>query len=57
MRAASKQIHASSYRKPNWTAIEWKEVKRKLQELPMRIAKAVREGTERPGHLYTEVGF
>ena len=54
MRTA-KQIHTSSHRKPNWTAIKWKKVKRKVQELQMRIAKAVL--TERPGHLYAEVGF
>ena len=44
MRAASKQIHASSHPKLNWTSIKWKKVKKKVQELQMRIAKAVREG-------------
>lgn len=44
MRAASKQIHASSHPKLNWTSINWKKVKKKVQELQMRIAKAVREG-------------
>ena len=62
MRAASKQIHASSHPKFNWTSINWKQVKKKVQELQMRIAKAVREGklkliTERLGHLYAEVGL
>ena len=41
MRAA-KQIHASSHPKLNWTSINWKKVKNKVQELQMRIAKAVR---------------
>jgi RNA-directed DNA polymerase len=44
MRIASKQIHASSHPKLNWTSINWKKVKKKVQELQMRIAKAVREG-------------
>ena len=44
MRAASKQIHASSHQKLNWTSINWKKVRRKVQELQMRIAKAVGEG-------------
>jgi RNA-directed DNA polymerase len=44
MRVASKQIHASSHPKLNWTSIKWKKVKKKVQELQMRIAKAVREG-------------
>ncbi|MHC4913394.1 MAG: group II intron reverse transcriptase/maturase [Planctomycetota bacterium] len=44
MRAASKQIHASFHPKLNWTSIKWKKVKKKVQELQMRIAKAVREG-------------
>ncbi len=44
MRAASKQIHASSHPKLNWSSINWKQVKKKVQELQMRIAKAVREG-------------
>jgi hypothetical protein len=43
MRAASKQIHASSHPKLNWTSINWKQVKKKVRELQMRIAKAVRE--------------
>jgi RNA-directed DNA polymerase len=43
VRAASKQIHASSHPKVNWTSINWKKVKKKVQELQMRIAKAVRE--------------
>jgi hypothetical protein len=45
MRAASKQIHASSHPKLNWTSIYWKKVKKKVQELQMRIAKAVREAS------------
>jgi hypothetical protein len=56
MRVAAKQIHASSHPKLNWTSIKWKKVKKKVQELQMRIAKAVLL-TERLGHLYTEVGF
>jgi RNA-directed DNA polymerase len=44
MRAALKQIHASSHPKLNWSSINWKKVKKKVQELQMRIAKAVREG-------------
>jgi RNA-directed DNA polymerase len=44
MRVASKHIHASSHPKFNWTSINWKKVKKKVQELQMRIAKAVREG-------------
>jgi RNA-directed DNA polymerase len=44
MRAASKQIHASSHPKLNWSSINWKKVKKTVQELQMRIAKAVREG-------------
>jgi RNA-directed DNA polymerase len=43
VRAALKQIHASSHPKLNWTSINWKKVKKKVQELQMRIAKAVRE--------------
>ena len=44
MRVASKQIHASFHPKLNWTSIKWKKVKKRVQELQMRIAKAVREG-------------
>lgn len=44
MRAAKKQIHASSRRVLKWTSINWKKVKKKVKELQMRIAKAVREG-------------
>jgi RNA-directed DNA polymerase len=44
MRTASKQIHAFSHPKLKWTSINWKKVKKKVQELQMRIAKAVREG-------------
>jgi RNA-directed DNA polymerase len=44
MRAVSKQIHASSHRQLKWNSINWKKVKRRVQELQMRIAKAVREG-------------
>ena len=43
MRAASKQIHASSHRKLKWNSINWKRVKQGVQELQMRIAKAVRD--------------
>jgi RNA-directed DNA polymerase len=44
MRTAKKQIHASSRRLPKWTSINWKKVKKTVQKLQMRIAKAVREG-------------
>ena len=44
MRIASKQIHASSHPKLNWTSINWKKVKKKVRELQMRIAKAIGEG-------------
>jgi len=44
MRVALKQIHASSRPKLNWSSINWNKVKKKVQELQMRIAKAVREG-------------
>jgi RNA-directed DNA polymerase len=44
MRAASlKQVHASSRRKLTWDAITWKTVGRKVKQLQMRIAKAVRD--------------
>jgi RNA-directed DNA polymerase len=43
MRVASEQIHASSHPNFNWSSINWKKVKKKVQELQMRIAKAVRE--------------
>jgi RNA-directed DNA polymerase len=46
MRTA-KQIHASSRPKLNWTSINWRKVKQKVQELQVRIAKAVREGKYR----------
>jgi len=38
------QIHASSHWKLNWNSINWKTVEKKVQELQMRIAKAVRDG-------------
>jgi len=44
MRTAQKQIHASSRQKLKWTSINWKKAKKKVRELQMRIAKAVREG-------------
>ncbi|MBW2450717.1 MAG: group II intron reverse transcriptase/maturase [Deltaproteobacteria bacterium] len=44
MRVAAKQIHASPHPKLNWISIKWKKVRKKVQELQMRIAKAVREG-------------
>ena len=43
MRTAKKQIHASSRRLAKWTSINWKKVKKTVQKLQMRIAKAVRE--------------
>ena len=39
----SKQIHASSRRKLGWHSIKWKEVEKRVRELQVRIAKAVRE--------------
>lgn len=47
MRNSSKNVHASSHRELNWKAIDWKKVERKVRELQMRIAKAVREGSYR----------
>jgi len=44
MRAASKQVHASSHPKLKWTSINWKQVNKKVWKLQMRIAKAVGEG-------------
>jgi hypothetical protein len=38
-------IHASSHRKLNWNAINWKKVERKVKELQTRIAKAVGKGS------------
>jgi hypothetical protein len=55
MRAASKQIHASSHPKLNWTSINWKQVKKKVRELQMRIAKAVLNrttGSPWPGRAF-----
>jgi RNA-directed DNA polymerase len=43
MRTAKKQIHASSHHSLNWKSINWKKVGKKVKELQMRIAKAVRE--------------
>jgi hypothetical protein len=48
VRAASKQIHASSHPKLNWSSINCNKVKKKVQELQMRIAKAVRRTTGSP---------
>jgi RNA-directed DNA polymerase len=45
--SSKKKIHASSHRKPDWRFIAWKTVGRKVRELQMRIAKAVREGRYR----------
>jgi RNA-directed DNA polymerase len=39
----SKKIHASSRQKLDWSSIDWKRVEKKVKELQMRIAKAVRE--------------
>ena len=44
MRAAQKQIHASFRHDLNWKSVNWKKVGKKVKELQMRIAKAVREG-------------
>ncbi len=37
------QIHASSLRELDWKRVDWKAVRKKVKELQMRIAKAVRE--------------
>jgi RNA-directed DNA polymerase len=48
MRSCLKEnIHASSHRKLNWNSINWKRVEKKVKELQIRIAKAVREGSNR----------
>ncbi len=47
MRNSLKNVHASSHRGLNWKAIDWKKAERKVRELQMRIAKAVREGRHR----------
>ena len=48
MRTSSKKkIHASSHQKLDWRCIDWKKVEKKVKELQMRIAKAVREGRYR----------
>jgi RNA-directed DNA polymerase len=41
------KIHASSRPRLTWKSIDWKKVERKVKELQMRIAKAVREGRYR----------
>lgn len=43
----NENIHASSRRKLNWNSINWKKVRKKVKELQIRIAKAVREGRYR----------
>ena len=43
----NENIHASSRRKFNWNSIIWKRVEKKVKELQIRIAKAVREGRYR----------
>ena len=43
----NENIHASSRRKLNWNSINWKKVRKKVKELQIRIAKAVREGSYR----------
>jgi len=50
-------IHATSHRKLNWNSINWEKVEKKVKELQIRIAKAVREGKEYPGHLKPELAF
>jgi RNA-directed DNA polymerase len=48
MRMVSKEsIHAFSREKLHWDSIDWKTVQKKVKELQMRIAKAVREGKHR----------
>jgi RNA-directed DNA polymerase len=47
MRSSKKGIHASSHRKLSWKSIDWKKAEKKVRELQMRIAKAVREGRYR----------
>jgi RNA-directed DNA polymerase len=39
----SKEIHASSHQTLDWESVDWKKVERKVKELQIRIAKAVRE--------------
>lgn len=43
----NENIHASSHRKLNWNSINWRRVEKKVRELQIRIAKAVREGSYR----------
>jgi RNA-directed DNA polymerase len=43
MRVATKKTHASPRQELDWKSIKWKKVKKKVKELQMRIAKAVRE--------------
>jgi len=43
----SENTHASSRRQFNWHSINWKRVEKKVKELQIRIAKAVREGSYR----------
>ena len=38
-----RRIHASSHRNLDWRSIDWKKAERKVKELQMRIAKAVRD--------------
>ena len=38
-----RRVHASSHRNLDWKSIQWKKVERKVKELQMRIAKAVRD--------------
>jgi len=38
-----RRIHASSHRNLDWESIEWRKAERKVKELQMRIAKAVRD--------------
>ena len=45
----SSEIHASSHRKLDWESIEWRKVEKKVKELQMRIAKAIREISRRTG--------
>lgn len=43
----SSATHAFSHQRLDWKSIDWKKVEKKVKELQIRIAKAVREGSYR----------
>lgn len=51
----NEKIHASSRRKLNWNSINWKKVRKKVKELKIRIAKAVR--IRASGSFHTRIGL